>query len=417
MMKHLLILIGGHLATAPRPQKEAAAAVAAGFRVSIRGTWWDDRLAAEDLELAKIIGADYSPVVDLRQCNPTSRQVTRLRQRIARELFVRLGFVTPRVLGTGAPEMLREAQKLKPDLTMVHSEAGLWVAKQLLREGFRIGVDFEDWFSQDLRPEDRQGRPVNEIQRLERHLLRSAHLTLTTTRVMAEALAEDAQCERVPEVIPNCFPWAGAPKPGEGPRDKRDPEALSLYWFSQTIGPGRGLETLAKALLNLRGKWQLHLRGELRGHRTWFEATFPQSIRGRVVLQTTVFNCTLAAHSSSHDIGLALEESDLQSRDLTATNKIFEYLRCGLGVVATATRGQEEVMASSPGAGWVVPPNDVEALQNVLQSLLDDRSEVATAKVAAGHAAARPWAWERYSIKLQGALLKAGGAEPVGNES
>jgi hypothetical protein len=36
-----LILTGGHLATAPRPQKEAAAAVAAGFRVMIRGIWWD----------------------------------------------------------------------------------------------------------------------------------------------------------------------------------------------------------------------------------------------------------------------------------------------------------------------------------------------------------------------------------------
>lgn len=49
---HLLILIGGHLSLGPRPQKEAAAAVAAGFRVSMRGNWWDPRLAEEDQRLA-----------------------------------------------------------------------------------------------------------------------------------------------------------------------------------------------------------------------------------------------------------------------------------------------------------------------------------------------------------------------------
>ena len=47
---------------------------------------------------------------------------------------------------------LRKAQHIRADLTIVHSEAGLWVGKQLIQKGYAVGVDFEDWFSRDLLP-------------------------------------------------------------------------------------------------------------------------------------------------------------------------------------------------------------------------------------------------------------------------
>ncbi len=405
-----LILIGSHLATAPRPQKEAAAARAAGFEVVVRGTWWSDSLAAEDCDLAAALGVDFAPVVDLRPGRP-GRERVRLGQRIAREVFNWTGLVLPRAYGTGAPELLKEALRIQADLTMVHSEAGLWVGDQLLRRGLRVGVDFEDWFSRDMRPEDRAGRPVAAIQRLERLLLRRAHLTLTTTRAMAEEMARDAGCERVPQMIPNAFPWRDAPPTVGEPMDRRDAEAVSFYWFSQTIGPGRGLEVLAKALERVTGRWQLHLRGELRQHGEWFERTFPPAVREKVVLQATVPNRALAAHSASHDVGLALETSGIPSRDLTATNKIFEYLRCGLAVVATATRGQQEVMAACPDAGWVLPPDDEERLRECLQGLVDDRSRVARAKLMAREAGEGVWAWENFAGPLGSRLREAARGE------
>ena len=405
-MATILILIGGHFATAPRPQKEAAAAKAAGFLVLVRGVWWDHRLAAEDMELAQSIGVDFAPAVDLRP-GQSGRNRLRLKQRLARELLARTGLVTPRAYGTGGPELLREALRIKPDLVMVHSEAGLWVGKQLLEKGFKVGVDFEDWFSQDMRAEDRSARPVVAIQRLERYLIHHAHTTLATTRVMAEAMAQDAGCSRVPVVIPNCFPWQAAPEPGKAPQDMRDPSALSLYWFSQTIGPGRGLETLAAALIGLRGNWQVHLRGELRNHKVWFESTFPFSLRARVFIQPTVSNRELAAHSASHDVGLALEEVFTRNRNVAAGNKIFEYLRCGLAVVATTTLGQLEVMDSCPEAGWVVAPNDCEALRDCLQSVLDHPERLQAAKVKAREAGAGAWAWENYAPRLMQTLQLA----------
>lgn len=402
--KRLLILIGGHLATAPRPQKEAAAARDAGFEVIIRGLWWDRCLAQEDLELANSLGAEFAPVVDLRQGGGS--RLFRLKHRLAKEMFRVSGLVSSRLFGLAGPEMLREAIRLAPDLTMVHSEAGLWVGRRLLAEDYRVGVDFEDWFSEDLPENERKGRPVAALKQLERHLLHHAHLTLATTCAMAEAMARDAGCERVPLVIPNCFPLRDAPQGSQG-GDIRSPNAVSFYWFSQTIGPGRGLESVAEAVGQLRGPWELHLRGNLRGYDRWFEAHFPPAIRHQVHLHPCVSNQDLPRHSASHDVGLALEVPYCRNKEYTASNKIFEYLRCGLAVIASSTQGQIEVMERCPAAGWMVTPDDANALAVVMQRCLDDSETLASAKRSARSAAEEVWAWESHSPKLKEALTSA----------
>ncbi len=43
-MAKILILIGGHLRTAPRPQKEAETLANAGHEVTVRGFWFDPKL-------------------------------------------------------------------------------------------------------------------------------------------------------------------------------------------------------------------------------------------------------------------------------------------------------------------------------------------------------------------------------------
>ncbi len=395
----LLILIGGHLATAPRPQKEAACALAHGFEVTIMGHWWNDALAQEDMSLANMIGVKFIAITDRCPSQPGSFAL-KLRQKLTKILFKHFGRFSPRLLGTGVPEQLQAAIKLRADLTVVHSEGGLWIAKKLLEQGFRVAVDFEDWFSEDVAPEDRVGRPVAVIKQLEHHLLRSAHATWTTTKVMAEAMATDTGTSRIPSVIPNCFPFSAAPRPDDLPKDARSADAVSLYWFSQTIGPHRGLEMLAEALVQLTGKWELHLRGDLRHYQAWFENTFPPALRERITVHPTAPNVDLARLSSSHDIGLALEIPAVPSRDLTATNKLFEYMRCGLAVIATTTQGQVEIMQQCADAGWLVPPRDAGALAQILQYCINHRDQLAKAKQAATRAASERWDWEPFSKQL-----------------
>ncbi len=399
----LLILIGGHLATAPRPQKEAAAAVRAGFMVTVGGHWRDDALAEEDVRLAAGLGVAFTPITDVRKKNGAVRWL-QVKQRAARELSARCGLETVRALGWAGPEMLAEALKVKAELTMVHSEAGLWVAEQLRRKGMRVGVDFEDWFSEDLPVSERRGRPLRRLRDLERGMLHQADLTLTTTAAMARGLAEAYECDRVPEVMPNCFTSCVVQDPNKG--DDRNAEALSLYWFSQTVGPGRGLENLARALSGVVGEWELHLRGNVGHYADWLKETF-SAVWERVRLHEAVANEDLPQVTASHDVGLALEEPYAANKDLTASNKIFEYLRCGLAVVATETRGQNEVMGRALGAGWRVPPGEESALREVLQACVNDRGAVEQAKQRARHAAVTAWAWESYEARLGELLVHA----------
>ena len=74
------------------------------------------------------------------------------------EKFRRFGREGDAQLSYCTRELLTAAQQLAADLYIAHSEPGLWVAAQLARMGRRIGVDMEDWFSEDLLPEARRDR-------------------------------------------------------------------------------------------------------------------------------------------------------------------------------------------------------------------------------------------------------------------
>lgn len=401
----VLIIISGHFANAPRPQKEARALREAGARVLVRGAWWSATLAKEDIVLAKEMDVEFSPIVDLRKRDVQNFSI-RLRQHIARKIYRSFGYVTPRVFGLGAPEFLREAKRINADITIVHSEVGLWVGKILLKEHRKIGVDFEDWFSQDLLPEDRKERPVAELQALERYMLKHAHFCYTTSKTLAHALALDAGIDRLPKVVPNCFPAAECTHSIQLPRDAKPDGVVSFHWFSQTIGPGRGLELLAQALPLLTGEWQLSLRGNMSGYQAWFDSTFPESVKPRIQILDPVPNAELLARTMSHDVGLALEIPNSKNRDLTVANKLFEYLSAGLAVIATRTKGQQEVMRICPGAGVLIPTDDPLELARIMQKMLDNKNYLASCRCESAKAGKTVWSWEHHAPKLLQAVAE-----------
>ncbi|CAN5213617.1 hypothetical protein BH11PSE14_BH11PSE14_02740 [soil metagenome] len=406
----VLIVIVGHLSSAPRAQKEAAALRAAGARVFIRGNWFDPALAEEDLAIARRLGADFAPATDLRRDGGNFGD--RLRHRLARLRNRWTGLVSPRTLGPGAPELLRAARNIRADLTMVHSEPGLWLGQRLLQDGMQVGVDFEDWFSHDQLPQDRTPRVREKLRELEHFHLRHAHCCLATTQAMAEALAQDAGTLRTPVVIPNCFAADGVhvlPDRADGPGST----AVSFYWFSQTIGPARGLEVLAAALPLLHGDWTLHLRGAVGAHRDWLDALFPAAQRPRIHILPPVSNAELAARSRAHDVGLALEIPYCINKQLTASNKIHEYLRAGLAVIATATQGQAEVLEASPGAGLLVEAGNAADLAAAMQGMIDSPSALQEFKRLAADAGSGVWDWPRFQPRLLHALASALATDPA----
>ena len=96
-----------------------------------------------------------------------------------------------------------------------------------------------------------------------------------------------------------------------------------------------------------------------------------------------------------------------RNRDLTATNKIFHYLLGGLGVVASDTQGQREVLGAAAGAGLLYRSGDPAHLAAVLRPWLTSPATLAAAKHAAWQAATAGLCWEIESAKLVNSIEAA----------
>lgn len=393
-MAKIQILIGAHLCTAPRPQKEAETLANAGHDVTVRGFWSDPELVQRDRLLTANKKWRFEPIIDFQPTHRLTNLGIRLQSRLGKELFQRFGIFSPVLLGYGTNAMLKAARQEAADLTIVHSEAGLWVGKKLLEEGFRVGVDFEDWFSEDLLPSSRVHRPIKKLKWLEAQLIRKCIYSLTTSHAMAEALAEVYEAPK-PTVIYNTFPWAERLQIDDQKRDRQNLNLPSLHWFSQTIGPGRGLETFFQSLQYLDIAVEIHLRGNYpESSRQWLEPLVPDNWRSSLFIHPTVPNSELLSRIAEHDIGLALEIPYCLNRQYTITNKLFQYLQAGLAIVATNTAGQGEILSKYPQVGYLVANNNPEEVAKALKNLLSNPESLAATKKASLKAAEENFSWE-----------------------
>ncbi len=394
-MAKISILIGGHLCTAPRPQKEADALAAGGHQVTVRGFWFDPELIQRDHLILAEKKWQFAPILDFQPNHKINNFKVRLQAKIAKEKYQRFSIFSPDLLGYGATAMLQVACQTQADLTIVHSEVGLWVGNQLLNKGFRVGVDFEDWFSEDLLPSIRATRPISQLKILERRLAKDCIYCLTTSHALAAAFSEAYQVPK-PTVIYNTFAAKERFYIDGKTLDKINSKLSSLHWFSQTIGPGRGLEILFQALPYLQTPVEVHLRGYYpETSQQWLQQQVTNEWRDRIFIHPTVPNSELLSRIAEHDIGLALEQPHIPSRNLTITNKFFQYLQAGLAIIATETAGQKEIFQQCPKIGKLLPNNHPTILAQAIENLLQNPEKLATAKIASLQAAQNQFCWEQ----------------------
>lgn len=402
-MANILILLSGHLCTCPRAQKEAEVLASAGHDITVRGVWFDEELIRRDRLLIVDKKWRFEPTVDFSPRLPWKNLQLRLQGRIAREGFRRFGIFSPETLGYGAKKMLAVARSAGADLTIVHSEAGLWVGSKLLEEGFRVGVDFEDWFSEKIEPEQRACTSVRKLKELEERLVRNCRYCLIPSYALATAIAKSYHAPE-PAVVYNAFSWAERDQLDGENKDRCDTTLPSLHWFSQTIGKNRGLEMMVEALAYLTLPLEVHLRGNLsESIRRWFDSLIPKNWRDRIFIHPTVPNAELLSRIAEHDIGLALENNNCLNRSFVVSNKLMQYLLAGLAVIATDTVGQKEVFLQYPDMGRIIPVGEPLALAHAIEDLISAPENLKQAKEAALRAAREKFCWE----KQKASILKA----------
>ena len=158
---------------------------------------------------------------------------------------------------------------------------------------------------------------------------------------------------------------------------------------------------MAKALHQCPPEFTVNLVGHAQGS---YEATLrsqlPESWQKRVSLQGQVKSRDVLRLVGKHHIGLALEKASPESRNLTVTNKLLQYLLCGVAVVATRTRGQEEVAKMANGAVELVGQEDEKGLAACLKKWARDQEALQRARERARQAVKERFCWEVESWKM-----------------
>ena len=259
-----------------------------------------------------------------------------------------------------------------------------------------MAADIEDWHSEDLLPADRRARPLGQLREVERTVLNRCVYVTTTSQALAEGLHHRYGGKR-PAVITNSFPLQ--PTPFTNSPDESGP--VRLFWFSQTLGPGRGLEGFIAAWTKWETPSTLTFLGEDRSaFRAHLLASIPSGHRSSVIFRDPVAPDVLPALVAEHDIGLALEDPSIPNRDLTITNKILQYLNAGLAILATGTAGQREVLSRAPAAGELFPTGDLDACLAALRKLGRNRTELLKRRRASRNLAETVYCWEREEARL-----------------
>ncbi|MFQ5668640.1 MAG: hypothetical protein ACE5I7_19730, partial [Candidatus Binatia bacterium] len=206
-----------------------------------------------------------------------------------------------------------------------------------------------------------------------------------------------------PVTVHNTFPFPpiapdGTPTEGNG---------LRLYWFSQTIGPRRGLEDAVHAMGRAGIPGELHLRGRavteyLRSIRSMAAAAAPDL---RVIHHEPCPPDSMVDSCRGYDVGLAVEPGFSRNNCLALSNKAFTYMLAGLAVAFTDTPGQRPLAMDLREGALLYPIGDTDALARGLKRWASDQTLLARAKTAAWEAAKRRWHWEHPGDR--GALLQA----------
>lgn len=384
--------------------KEATTLGAAGYDVTVASV--STRSRFEEVDLAMMQTLPFRRKVINHTGNTSSSRsaafIHRAATWLARLACSRFSWETAHSLGP-ARSLRNFARGIPADLTIVHTEIPIWAAQFLIREGRRVAVDVEDWYSEDLLVADRRSRPIRLLRRAESFVLNHATYSSATSQSMSDALAAAYGCPS-PIVLRNAFPLQPRSRldrpAGEGPP--------KFIWFSQTIGPGRGLELFLAAWSRTAMPSEVHLLGDIRaGYKELLLRRLPAAKRARVHFIPLVTPEELPDKLAEFDLGLALEPWWPRNRDITITNKILQYLNAGLAVVSTDTAGQSEVMRAIPDAGLLIEAHETTRLAESLDALLTDRTRLRAMQEAARRAAVKQFCWECEEPRLLAAVAQA----------
>lgn len=412
MARRITVVTSGHLSTCPRMLKAADAMSDAGHDVRVVATCHEPWAVAADDDVRSRRQWPVTTVNYLREGSGSVYWRSGIRHRAARAAAGAMGAarlpvtVAANAFGRVHEELVCAIAAQPADFVYggtVGALAAVADAASRLRVPF--GLDLEDFHSEeDAGPEAGLRRSL--AARVEGAVLpRAAFLTASSAGIAA-AYRQTYGLE--PAVIHNTFPL-----PPRAPDVRRcEPGTLRVYWFSQTIGPGRGLEEAVRALGRAGVAARLTLRGRPRpGYiQALVRLAEECAVRVAIVHEPPAPPDDMVDLARGHDVGLASEMPTSRSRAACLPNKAFTYILAGLAVAMTDTPGQHALGADLAEGAALSAPGDIDALAGNLARWARDETALASARKAAWQAAVRRWHWEHELDRGRLQQLVAGAA-------
>jgi glycosyltransferase involved in cell wall biosynthesis len=412
-MARICLLTPGHLSTNPRLVKEADALVGAGHDVTIIAA--DYALWAHEAD--KIFASRSWRIGRTLRFGPNAGLQARifqlLRQRGARVMMA-LGVRNLAVVQAAwhpiAPDLLSAAKNIKADLYVAHYPAALPAAAIAARtHGAPFAYDAEDFHLGDY-PEGPAYEPERRmIRAIEAHYLPQCTYVTAASPGIAEAYAQSYGIAR-PTVVLNVFPRANAPAAAT-PKGSASP-GPSIYWFSQTIGPDRGLECAVRAIGSARSQPHLYLRGTpVVGYLNRLQDLAEQAgVLDRLHLLPPAAPSEMERLAANYDLGLVGETGHTLNRRIALTNKQFTYLLAGIPAVMSDTSAHRSFANEAGLAARLYSVNDWENLSVVLDSLLCDPDAISMARAAAWRLGRERFNWDLEKASLLDRIASICGA-------
>lgn len=406
--KAICLVTSGNVGSNPRIVKEADALLAAGANVHI--------IAMYAPRLPHVMQRDDA-VVDAAAWVCTRVGTGGQVGRVANAVLNRIGMIAfklglkalPMVRWAYNPrigDLARAACAVPADMYIAHNLAALpaaWQAAQ--RYKAKLGFDAEDFHSGELTDSPENALKRQLICSLEARYLPDCDYLTAAAPGIARAYAR-AYPLKEPLVILNVFPKAEAPaqESVKGSASKK----ASLYWFSQTIGPDRGLEIVVKAIALSASRPLLYLRGSLvTGYKYKLEALAQQhGLTNHLIFLNPAIPSEMARLATQYDVGLASEIDTTLNRDICLTNKIFTYLLAGIPILASATTAQLEIAKHLNGAMWCYQKNNSKSLAELMDKLLISDENLARARKKSFTYGQNQFNWDLESIKFLEMVLK-----------
>ncbi len=409
MNRYRICLVSpSHLSLNPRLVKEARALRAAGHMVEIvcaRYTSWG---MAADRELA----ADLGRVTWVPFGPQEASKITYLRQTVIRRLadmlsragLWRVSAIAARAQHPIAGDLARAVRRIQADHYVAHYIAALPAVSAAARaHGKRYSFDAEDFHLGDLpnRPKHRFERRL--IRAVESRFLPGAATITVAAPLIAKAYAREYAIPR-PTTVLNLFPRsAAAPAPTESGTVAPGP---TIYWFSQVIGPGRGLELLLQAAARAASRPHLFMRGVL-------TAGYGQKLRdiaaglgmdNRLHFLDRIPPDVLERDGAQFDLGYVGERAETTNRAIALTNKLFSYLSSGLPMLISDIPAHRDILPKLSIAAECFLQDDAADLATKIDLMLEP-ARLAQSRKFAWALGQGAFAWESEAPRLVDAII------------